>query len=807
MSQNKLIFNSVEDLQNIIEHNYEMCAHADITTVDVLVMLSTLHPDAFSTALWELKIEDEKAITDYLAEHVTNIKSNYADEVVPETPEYCAELEEALDALDAHVTQEIELHDGADEYQFDLTAILNNLLVSRRSFAGFILGRALQGTLSEISHAELDKALSDISAGRTTDEHYVESDGTQGRSVANIDNGQQAETQNNAALSALTDLTAQAKSDRFDPVIGRDAEIDSAVQVLLRKEKRNPIFIGEAGVGKTAAVYGLVKRIADGDVPGELKGKQVLSLDIASLIAGTKHRGEFEENLKTVLAHVKETGAILFIDEIHSMVGAGSASGSLDMANILKPYMSDAIDPICVMGATTFNGFKALEKDSALERRMGKITVGEPSPELAVEMIKGKRDAYVAHHGGLELTDAAIELAVEQTHLHIHDLHLPDKAFAVIDSALAAQRAGSVPPSGKKGVVDTADIYAQISKDLGREIGALDNPEIKEKLLSLSDRFNAVVINQEPAIEKVSKRVRNSSTNLFASARKNKTLGSFMFVGPTGVGKTELTKQLAAELDVPLIRYDMSEFSEQASVKRLIGADPSFVGYEDGGQLVNDIRKNPSCVLLLDEIEKAHPSVYKVLLQIMDDAKLKDGQGRVADFQNCYVVMTSNVGASIEEVRGIGFAAETKTVEAQRLDLIKQVFSPEFVGRLDEAVDFNDLTEMKDFLKIIDVHLAPQIEDLKTHDIHVNFNDNAKEYIVNKCLKEKLGARPIKKALETYFQTPVSEAFCSEAFNAGDTINVSAPKNDNDDGLQFDYTMPKQRRLAAPKKEQTLQVT
>ena len=798
------VFNDIVEVEDFIKHNFEICPSPEFSSLDFLVLMNQMHPAAFDEALFNLNINEDDFLAflekahEYIVE--THDKENPATEF-----DFTDEFRDFNDALENAM--------DIEDHSFDFTQILSFFIQYQNTAAGVVLSFAKEGQLWEIDFAKAhDLIVGNEEAARQQAQYYAEN--RQETAMGNQFPARRENTQETSVeqqqtdLSALTDLTAQAKEVTFDPVIGRDGEIDSAVQVLLRKEKRNPVFIGEAGVGKTAAVYGLVKRIADGDVPEGLKDKQVLSLDIASLIAGTSHRGEFEQKLKDVLEHVKKTEAILFIDEIHAMVGAGSASGSLDMANILKPYMSDAINPICVMGATTFDGFKKLEKDSALERRMGKVTVNEPSPALAIEMIKGKRDAYVAHHGGLELTDAAIELAVEQTHQHIHDLCLPDKAFAVIDSALAAQRAGKVPSSGKAGVVDSADIYAQISKDLGREIGALDNPEIKQKLLSLSDRFNAVVINQETAVEQVSKRVRNSGTNLFASARKNKTLGSFMFVGPTGVGKTELTKQLAAELDIPLIRYDMSEFSEQASVKRLIGADPSYVGYEDGGQLVNDIRKNPSCVLLLDEIEKAHSSVYKILLQIMDDAKLKDGQGRVANFQNCYVVMTSNIGATIEEVRGIGFAAETKTVESQRLDLIKQVFSPEFVGRLDEAVDFNDLSEMKDFMKIIDVHLAPQIEDLKAHNINVAFNDNAKEYIVNKCLKEKLGARPIKKAIETYFQTPVSEAFCAEAFKAGDTIVVSAPENDNaGDGLTFEYKGPEMLRLGAPKKEKALNMS
>jgi ATP-dependent Clp protease ATP-binding subunit ClpA len=803
MSNFNPVFSNVVEVEDFIAQNFEICPSPVFSSIDFLIVLNQMHPSAFDEALFNLHINDED-FSNFLENAHQAILTTHDAENPATDFDFTDEFRDFTDALENAM--------DVEDHSFDYTQLLSFFIQYQNTVAGVVLSFAKEGHLWELDFAKAHELIvGNEEAAQQQAQYYAEK--TQETSMGNQfpakrENTSEAVVEEpQTGLSALTDLTAQAKDVHFDPVIGRDSEIDVAVQVLLRKEKRNPIFIGEAGVGKTAAVYGLVKRIADGEVPEDLKGKQVLSLDIASLIAGTSHRGEFEEKLKNVLEHVKKTEAILFIDEIHTMVGAGSSSGSLDMANILKPYMSDAINPICVMGATTFQGFKKLEKDSALERRMGKVTVSEPSPELAVDMIKGKRDAYVAHHGGLELTDAAIELAVEQTHRHIHDLHLPDKAFSVIDSALAAQRAGIVPPSGKAGVVDTADIYAQISKDLGREVGALDNPEIKQKLLSLSDRFNAVVINQESAIEQVSKRVRNSGTNLFASARKNKTLGSFMFVGPTGVGKTELTKQLAEELNIPLIRYDMSEFSEQASVKRLIGADPSFVGYEDGGQLVNDIRKNPSCVLLLDEIEKAHSSVYKVLLQIMDDAKLKDGQGRVANFQNCYVVMTSNIGASVEEIRGIGFAAETKTVETQRLDLIKQVFSPEFVGRLDEAVDFNDLTEMKDFMKIIDVHLAPQIEDLKAHDINVEFNDNAKEYIVNKCLKEKLGARPIKKALETYFQTPISEAFCAEAFNAGDTITVSAPKNDNDgESLDFAYTKPKQLRLGAPKQEKALQM-
>ena len=795
MEQNKPLFSSSMDVMDFVENNFIVCPNRSFGTVDFLILLYNEYPMQFTQALWHLEIDESEFVPhlDDMHRSVTNVIDQEIDVV--------SSYQSSTNEFDDFLQEIMNVTDGLDQ-ELGMTDILHMMIKGEYTLAGVILSQAQEGEYLGQNYYEISRNLENTDQEANIREEFYkakrESAAMQNVPARREDVSEGEKTEEQAIIEQCTvDMTARAKGKGYDPVIGRDEEIKKAARTLLRKKKSNPVFVGESGVGKTAVAEGVVQAIAEGHVPKELKNKTVLSVDIGAMIAGTSNRGEFEEKLKVILEHAQSEGAILFIDEIHMIVGAGSSRGGTDMSNIMKPYLTDSQNPLYVMGATTFDDFKRIENDPAMVRRFAKIVVAEPSPELAVEMIKGQRATYESHHAGIRLTDEAIEAAVELTDRHIHDECLPDKAFAVLDSALAAQRDGFVPENGQKGVVGESDVYAQVSEDLGREIGPLNDPKVKEKMLGLADRFNAVVINQEHATAELSRRVRNSSANLFASARKNKTQGSFMFVGPTGVGKTELSKQLANELGVPLIRYDMSEFGESAAVKRFIGADPSYVGYEEGGQLINDIRANPSCVLLLDEIEKAHPDVYKILLQVMDDAKLKDGKGRVADFQGVYVIMTSNIGANLEEIRGIGFGAETQTVEDQRIELVRQVFSPEFVGRMDASIDFNDLDEVEHFVKILDVHLQPQLDDLADKGIKVKFQANAKKYLAEKCLETKLGARPLKKALEDYFQSPLIDAFYESSLDEGDTVIVRAPKNDND-ALDIKYQKPEPKRLMAP---------
>lgn len=803
MSQSKdIFFTDIVDIENFVAENFNLCPNEDMNSLDFLVMLSQIHPKAFSEALFNMHIlsANEDDLYEYMEKYQNNMLVKAAGKADVGSVEFQEEFRNALDSLDALIRAKRDANTFDEEAAIGITEIFMNMMLANESVAGLVLNFTERGDLLELSPE-------DVFPKNDIDNHVKipRSESNLGPTFSTGTSNLPATTEKKEedefdVTKVLTDLTAKAKDPGFEPVIGRDEEIGRARQTMLRKTKRNPIFVGEAGVGKTSAAYGLIQKIADGDVPEELKGKKVFGLDATDLVSGTKFRGDFEKRIKAVLNFARDTGAALFIDEIHLLMGAGqTGKGGMDASNIMKAYLSDPINPIHVMGATTYEHYKEIEKDSAFERRFSKVDVKEPSVELAVEMVKGKRDTYEKHHKGVTLTDEAIQIAVEESHRHIHDRALPDKAFDLIDDAMATQRDGIVPEGAAKGVVAGRDIYAGLSKKVRREIGPLNDPTIKEKYNTMSDRFNAVVINQREAVDKLTKRVKNSGSNLFSSSRQNKTLGSFIFAGPTGVGKTELTQQLAKELGVPLLRYDMSEYGDSTSVKRLTGSDPGYVGYEEGGQLVNDVRENPACVVLLDEIEKADTSIYKVLLGILDNAKLTDGQGRVADFQNVYVVMTSNIGATLQDTQTIGFKNETTSAADQREDMIRRVFSPEFVGRLDDIIDFNDIRNEKDIVEILNVHLQPQLDDLKTNKgITVEFCDKAKNFIAKQCLNQNLGARPIKKAIEDYFQSPLVDAFVAGTLNEGDIVIINAPENDNP-VLNITYKKPEQKRLAPPR--------
>tara|TARA_R110002124_G_scaffold149220_1_gene315256 strand:+ start:427418 stop:429787 length:2370 start_codon:yes stop_codon:yes gene_type:complete len=782
-----LMFYNSKEIKTYIAENHHKCPKKTFGSMDFLILLKNTDPEAFSNALWSLEIDDEACIAGLENIHMTYM-NGLEGKNTPKDYTYTAEFYNAFDALDSAI--------DASEDDFDMVQILQFFLKNTQMTAGMFLNYAKEGVVLDEFDEAVEKIIDRAGGRESYGTDHVTMPYNYSKEVtpyiAPKTESVKEEKDSIDPTEFLVDMLAQAKETPYDPVIGRADETAAMVQILLRKEKRNPLIVGEAGVGKTAIVHALVQNIVNGDIPEDLASKPVFSLDIATMLADTSLRGQFEDRLKAVLDYAQDQEAILFIDEMHTVMQTG------EMANMLKPYMSHPSKPISIIGATTFKEAKAIMKDAAMERRMGKVKVDEPSAELAVKMVEGKREQYQKFHAGIKLDDSAIAAAVEETSRHMHESFLPDKAFSIIDSAMAARRAGFLPEGGEKDIVTERDIYAQLSRDLGREIGPIESPAVKAKLMSLKACFNAAVINQEEAIDALSKRVRNSGSNLFASTRKSKTLGSFMFAGPTGVGKTELSSQLAQEMGIPLVRYNMSEFSDKSSVNRLTGSDPGYIGYEEGGQLVNDIRQNPSCVLLLDEIEKADPSIFKILLQIFDDASLTDGQGNKASFQNVYVVMTSNIGVDIKEVHSIGFKSNTETVGDQKLKLIESLFSKEFVGRLDGVIDFNDITEMDDVLKILDIHLQPQLDDLAAKEITVDFKQAAKEFIAQKCIDRKLGVRPLKGALETYFQSPLVDAFCGEALKAGDNVIIRGPLNDNEDALNIKFEGPKQKRLPAP---------
>ena len=617
------------------------------------------------------------------------------------------------------------------------------------------------------------------------------------------------------------DLTKRAREGKLDPVIGRKKEIERVIEILSRRTKNNPCLIGEPGVGKTAVVEGLAEKIVVEDVPQMLKNKRVVSLDIASMVAGAKYRGDFEERIKKCLEEVKKAGdVILFIDEVHTIVGAGSAEGTVDAANILKPLL--ARGEVQVIGATTLNEYrKYIEKDSALERRFSPVTVGEPSQEETVEILKGIRDKYEAHHN-VKITDEAIKASVELSTRYINDRFLPDKAIDLIDEAASKvkMRTYTEPDSLKK----LSDKIAQLDKEkedairsqdfekaasirdkekaakekLAKEkekweskntksITTLTEEDIaevvsswtgvpvqkltqseNEKLKNLEETLHKRVIGQNEAVEAVAKAIRRGRVGL---KDPNRPIGSFLFLGPTGVGKTELSKALAESLfgnENAMIRIDMSEYMEPHSVAKLIGSPPGYVGFDEGGQLTEKIRRKPYSVILFDEIEKAHPDVMNMLLQILDDGRLTDSQGRMVNFKNTVVIMTSNIGARlITDKNTLGFTIannqkeETqKEYEAIKKDVmgeLKKEFRPEFINRIDEIIVFHKLNE-EDIKQIIDIMLSQVTKRLQEQNMELTIDDSVKELIAKKGIDVNYGARPLKRAIQNLLEDKIAEA-------------------------------------------------
>ena len=627
-------------------------------------------------------------------------------------------------------------------------------------------------------------------------------------------------------------LTALAKEGKLDPIIGRDAETERVIQILARRQKNNPCLIGEPGVGKTAVVEGLAKRIADGNIPEMLRNKTIVTVDIPSMIAGAKYRGEFEERLKNVMAEVaKRPDIILFIDEIHTLVGAGAAEGALDAANILKPALSRG--EMQLIGATTIAEYrKNIEKDAALERRFQSVMVGEPSPEDAVRILRGLRDRYEAHHK-LKISDDAIEAAVSLSARYINDRYLPDKAIDLMDEAASRLRISryTSPPDVKalEARVDTLcrekeeaikaqafeaaarlrDEEQALRDELRRETTAWQEnrrdaaltvtrediadivtawtgipvrqmeSEESKKLLHLDKILKEHIIGQPEAVDAVAKAIRRGRMGLKDPKRP---LGSFLFLGPTGVGKTELCRALALVMfgdRNAIIRVDMSEYMEKHSVSRLIGSPPGYVGYDEGGQLTEKIRRKPYSVVLFDEVEKAHPDVLNILLQILDDGMLTDAQGRRVDFKNTVIILTSNIGASAitEKAKSLGFTAaatdEKAAMEANVMQALKSAFRPEFLNRLDEIIVFNRLTDA-DIRKIASLLLAELGERICGIGVEIEFDPSLVAYVAEKGFDPIYGARPLRRAITSLVEDSFSEAMLEGRIAAGDRILAKA---------------------------------
>jgi ATP-dependent Clp protease ATP-binding subunit ClpA len=547
------------------------------------------------------------------------------------------------------------------------------------------------------------------------------------------------EARGNPLAEFANNLNELARQGKIDPLIGRNEEVERTIQVLCRRRKNNPLYVGEAGVGKTALAEGLAKRIVEGEVPAVLKDATIWSLDLGALVAGTKYRGDFEKRLKGVIAQLKkEPGAILFIDEIHTIIGAGSASGgTMDASNLIKPVLASG--ELRCIGSTTFQEFRGVfEKDRALARRFQKIDVVEPSIADSVEILKGLKTRFEEHHK-VEYTGEALQAAVDLSVKHIADRLLPDKAIDVIDEAGARQHL--LPENERSGRVDVPEIefiVARMARIPTKQVSASD----RDVLRNLDRNLKMVVFGQDAAIDSLTSAIKMARSGL---GNPNKPIGNFLLTGPTGVGKTEVTRQLAMQLGIELVRFDMSEYMEAHSVSRLIGAPPGYVGFDQGGLLTEQIVKHPHCVLLLDEIEKAHPDVYNILLQIMDRGALTDTNGREANFKNVIVVMTTNIGAQAASRRTIGFVEQNHTTDA--MEVLKRSFSPEFRNRLDAIVQFNAL-DFEHILRVVDKFLIELEMQLQEKHVSLTVDAEARRWLAEHGFDPQMGARPMARVIQ-----------------------------------------------------------
>ncbi len=575
--------------------------------------------------------------------------------------------------------------------------------------------------------------------------------------------GEQGAGQQGALEQYTTNLNAAAKEGRIDPLIGRDSELERVIQVLVRRRKNNPLLVGEAGVGKTAIAEGLAWRIVQGEAPEVLKEATVYSLDMGALLAGTKYRGDFEQRLKAVLKQLRaDRHAILFIDEIHTLIGAGSASGgTLDASNLLKPALSSG--ELKCIGATTFTEYRGIfEKDHALSRRFQKIDINEPTVEQTVQILRGLKSRFEEHHG-IRYTGAALTAAAELSAKYITDRHLPDKAIDVIDEAGAAQRV--LPAEQAKKTVGKADIEAIVSK-IARIPPTSVSSDDRSKLQYLERDLKNVVFGQDPAIEALAAAIKMARSGL---ARPEKPIGSFLFSGPTGVGKTEVARQLAFTLGIELVRFDMSEYMERHAVSRLIGAPPGYVGFDQGGLLTEAITKKPHAVLLLDEIEKAHPDIFNILLQVMDHGSLTDNNGRKADFRNVVLVMTTNAGAADLQKRSIGFSDNRQA--GDEMVEIKRLFSPEFRNRLDAIINFRPLDE-EIILRVVDKFLIQLEDTLHEKRVEVLFTDAFRKYLARTGFDPLMGARPMQRLIQDTVRKALADELLFGRLQHGGRVTV-----------------------------------
>ncbi|KTF10562.1 MULTISPECIES: ATP-dependent Clp protease ATP-binding subunit ClpA [Pseudoalteromonas] len=686
----------------------------------------------------------------------------FIDETTPVIPDLEEERETQPTLGFQRVLQRAVFHvQSSGKNEVTGVNVLVAIFSEQESQAVYLLKKSDISRLDIVNFISHGISKADDELGDDTDDIHEEVQEVQNEEASKLD-------------SFTTNLNVQARDGHIDPLIGRDSEVERTVQVLCRRKKNNPLLVGEAGVGKTAIAEGLAYRIVNEQVPEVIADAVVYSLDMGALLAGTKYRGDFEKRFKSLLKELQaKPGSILFIDEIHTIIGAGAASGGvMDASNLLKPLLSSG--QLRCMGSTTYNEYKNIfEKDRALVRRFQKIDVLEPSVADTTKILNGLKERYEEHHG-IRYTQKALKAAAELSAKYINERHLPDKAIDVIDEAGANQR---LQPSSKRkktiGVSDIELIISKMARIPPQNVSSTD----KETLKNLDRNLKMLVFGQDQSIDALTSAIRLSRSGL---ANEDKPVGSFLFAGPTGVGKTEVTKQLAKCMGVEFIRFDMSEYVERHAVSRLIGAPPGYVGFEQGGLLTEAVIKNPHAVVLLDEIEKAHPDIYNILLQVMDHGTLTDNNGRKADFRNVVVVMTTNAGVQETTRKSIGFSEQDHTHDA--MGEINKVFSPEFRNRLDNIIWFNHL-EKDVILQVVDKFVVELQTQLDKKSVNLELTSKAREWLADKGYDKAMGARPMARVLQEELKKPLANEILFGQLIDGGTVKVSV----KDKKIRFDY--------------------